>query len=69
VESSYGATETAGKLGIAVKLLDVPYKLLREKIVSGYVYLIPGSKQDVIYSTFAAVVEFENDFVAKRFGL
>ena len=64
VQSRHGAAETAGKFGIAVKLLDIPCKFLRKKIVSGYVHLIPGSKQDMIYATFAAVVEFECNFVA-----
>src|ERR1700677_422277 len=69
VQSRYGATETAAKLGIAVKLLNIPRKISRKKIVSGYVHLIPGSKQDIINATFAAVVEFEGNLVPDGLGL
>ena len=69
VQSWHGAPETAGKFGIAVKLLNIPCEFLRKKIVSGYVDLIPGSKQDMIYATFAAVIEFEGNLVANRGGL
>ena len=68
VQSRYGATETASKFGVAVKLLDIACEFLRKKIVSGYIYFISGSKHDMVDTTFAAVVEFEGNLVPSGFG-
>jgi len=68
MQSRYGTTETAAKFGIAVKLLNIPRKFSRKKIVSGYVHLIPSSQQDMIDSTLGAVVEFERDLVPDALG-
>jgi hypothetical protein len=68
VQSRHGATETAGQLGITIKLLDIAGELRREKGVSRYVHLIPGSKQHMIHATLTAVVEGEDDLVPHRFG-
>ena len=69
MQSGHRATEAAGKFGIAVKLLDVPDNFRRKEIIPRQIHLVTGPKQDMIHPTFAAVTEFESDFIADRIGL
>ena len=68
MQSRHRAAETAGKFGIAVELPDILCKFTWEKIVSGNVHLIARSQHDMVYATFAAVVEAKNGFFAKPKG-